>query len=298
MDNVAGPMFWMLIAAYTLGAHTQGRRLWAGVALSSALVVLSTAVDTYNDDAASYFSSLCLFVFAPILFGQALRNRSRLNAALHAKAERAERERAAAADAAALEERTRIAGELHDVVAHALSAMTVQASAARRMSERDPARAEAAFSVVETTGREALTELRRLLGVLRREDEELALAPQPSLAHVRSLIQRAGAAGLYVELRIDGEPAALPAGVDLTAYRLVQEALRRAREGGRAVRASVRITYIPGEVRIEVVDDGLPEDRRLLGLRERVAVYGGELKAAAADGGWRVAARLPVGAGA
>ena len=111
-----------------------------------------------------------------------LRNRARLNRALHSRAERAERERAAAADAAALEERTRIAGDLHDVVAHALSAMTVQAGAARRMAERDPARAEASFAVVENTGREALTELRRLLGVLRREDEELALAPQPSLA--------------------------------------------------------------------------------------------------------------------
>jgi signal transduction histidine kinase len=232
-----------------------------------------------------------------MLFGQALRNRTRLNRALHNRAERAEQERAAAADAAALEERTRIAGDLHDVVAHALSAMTVQAAAARRMAERDPARAEASFAVVENTGREALTELRRLLGVLRREDEELALAPQPSLAHVRSLIQRATAAGLRVELRIDGEPTALPAGVDLTAYRLVQEALRRAREGGHAARATVRVTYADGEVRIEVVDDGAPEDRRLLGLRERVAVYGGELKASAAEGGgWRVAARLPVGA--
>ena len=175
--------------------------------------------------------------------------------------------------------------------------MTVQAGAARRMAERDPERAEASFAVVEHTGREALTELRRLLGVLRREDEELALAPQPSLAHVRSLIQRAGAAGLYVELRIDGEPVLLPAGVDLTAYRLVQEALRRAREGGHAVRASVRVTYAAGEVRIEVVDDGQPEDRRLLGLRERVAVYGGELKASARRGRRLARRRAAAGGG-
>ena len=233
------------------------------------------------------------------MFGQVLRNRMRLNRALHSRAERARLEREAAADAAALDERTRIAGDLHDVIAHALSAMTVQAAAARRMAERDPARAEASFAVVETTGREALTELRRLLGVLRRDDEELALAPQPSLSHVRSLIQRATASGLRVELRIDGEPLLLPAGVDLTAYRLVQEALRRAREGGGAARASVRVSYSPGEVRIEVVDDGVAEGRRLLGLRERVAVYGGELKTAAPEGGgWRVAARLPVGASA
>jgi signal transduction histidine kinase len=197
----------------------------------------------------------------------------------------AERERAAAANAAALEERTRIAGELHDVVAHALSAMTVQASAARRMAERDPERAEAAFSIVETTGRDALTELRRLLGVLRREDEELALAPQPSLAHISSLVQRARGGGLRVELRVDGEPIALPAGVDLTAYRLIQEALRRARDGGRAGRATVALGYEPGGVRIEVTDDGAASGRRLLGLRERVEVYGGELQAAPPEGG-------------
>jgi signal transduction histidine kinase len=298
-DHLAGPFFWVLLAGYTWGRHTEGARLWAGAVFAAAVNVLGSWIDAYSDGFTSYLSAVCLIVIAPILFGQVLRTRARLNRALRQRNERAEREREAAADAAALEERTRIAGDLHDVVAHALSAMTVQAGAARRMAERDPERAEASFAVVEHTGRDALTELRRLLGVLRREDEELGLAPQPSLAHLRSLIQRAGAAGLYVELRIDGEPVTLPAGVDLTAYRLVQEALRRAREGGRAVRASVRVTYMPGEVRIEVVDDGLPEDRRLLGLRERVAVYGGELKAAAADGGgWRVAARLPVGASA
>jgi len=299
MDHVAGPMLWLLLAAYTLGAHTQGRRLWMGVAIACAFVVLGTAVEPYDDDVVSYLTSLCLFVAAPVLFGQVLRNRTRLNQALYAKAERAERERAAAANAAALEERTRIAGELHDVVAHALSAMTVQASAARRMAERDPDSAEAAFSVVETTGRDALTELRRLLGVLRREDEELALAPQPSLAHISSLVQRARGGGLRVELRVDGEPMTLPAGVDLTAYRLIQEALRRARDSGSAGRATVHVGYQPGEVHIEVMDDGLAEGRRLLGLRERVEGYGGELLAAAPDGGgWRVAARLPVGASA
>ena len=287
-----------VLVGYTWGMHTEGVRLWAGGVFVSLALVIGSWVDAYADEATSYLSTVCLIGLAPMLFGQALRNRARLNHALHSRAERAERERAAAADAAALEERTRIAGDLHDVVAHALSAMTVQAGAARRMAERDPEQAEASFAVVEHTGREALTELRRLLGVLRREDEDLALAPQPSLAHVSSLIQRAGAAGLSVELRIDGEPTLLPAGVDLTAYRLVQEALRRAREGGHAACATVRVTYAAGEVRIEVVD-GLPEDRRLLGLRERVAVYGGELKAAAADdGGWKVAARLPVGASA
>jgi signal transduction histidine kinase len=298
-ENIAGPFFWQLIAGYTWGMHRDSPRVWWGAAFAAATTVVGQAVDAYDDDVTAYLSSVCLVAIAPIMFGQVLRNRARLNHALHARTERAELERAAAAEAAALEERTRIAGDLHDVVAHALSAMTVQAGAARRMAERDPARAEASFAVVENTGREALTELRRLLGVLRREDEDLALAPQPSLAHVSSLIQRAGAAGLRVELRVDGEPVQLPAGVDLTAYRLVQEALRRAREGGGAERATVRVAYADAEVRIEVVDDGAAEDRRLLGLRDRVAIYGGELKTAAPEGGgWRVAARLPVGASA
>jgi signal transduction histidine kinase len=296
-DHIAGPFFWLLIAGYSLGAHTEGRRLSVGVGFAILAVGISTAVEPYDDDLTSYVSSIALIGIGPILFGQALRNRARLNHALHAKAERAEQERAAAAGAAALEERTRIAGELHDVVAHALSAMTVQASAARRMAERDPERAESAFATVEATGREALTELRRLLGVLRREDEDLGLAPQPSLTHIGSLVQRARAAGLPVDLRVEGDPVPLPAGVDLTAYRLIQEALRRAHEAGGAGRASVGVDYGPGEIRIEVTDDGAARGRRLLGLRERVSVYGGELKATApADGGWRVAARLPVGA--
>lgn len=296
-DHVAGPFFWLLIAGYSLGAHTEGRRLWAGVAFAIASVFVSTTLQPYDEDLTSYLSSICLIAIGPILFGQALRNRARLNHALHAKAERAEQERAAAADAAALEERTRIAGELHDVVAHALSAMTVQASAARRMAEREPQRAESAFATVETTGREALTELRRLLGVLRREDEDLGLAPQPSLAHISSLVQRARATGLPVDLRVDGDPIPLPAGIDLTAYRLIQEALRRAQEAGGAGHARVGVAYGAGEIRIEVTDDGGTAGRRLLGLRERVSVYGGELKATApAGGGWRVAARLPVGA--
>jgi signal transduction histidine kinase len=297
VDHIAGPFFWLLLAGYTLGAHTDGRRLWAGAIYASAALSAATVIDGSVDDVTSYLSTISLIGLGPILFGHALRNRARLNHALHAKAARAERERAAATDAAALAERTRIAGELHDVVAHALSAMTVQASAARRMAERDPRRAETAFAVVEATGREALTELRRVLGVLRREDEELALAPQPSLAHITSLVGRVRAAGLPVELRVDGEPVALPAGVDLTAYRLIQEALRRAQESGGAGSAHVALDYGAGEVRIEVSDDGAAVGRRLLGLRERVAVYGGELQAAETDGGgWRVAARLPVGA--
>ncbi len=295
-DHTAGPFFAVLLVTFTAGTRLEGRRLAAAFLLGMVLIAGSTAVAGADNSVPNLIFSVTFAVGAPMLFGQLLVNRSRLNRALGEKARRAEAERREQAESAALAERTRIAGELHDVVAHALSAMTVQASAARRLSERDPGRARDAFATVEHTGREALSELRRLLGVLRKEDEELALAPQPSLAHVDALVRRARAAGLPVELVVSGAVRTLPAGVDLTAYRLVQEALGGARDAGHAGRADVLIDYGDTDVRVDVADDGAPHGRRLLGMRERVAVYGGELAASpGADGGWRVSARLPLG---
>jgi signal transduction histidine kinase len=298
-DNSAGPYFGILLVSFTAGTVLEGRRLWTAGAIGVGLSCLAVATDAYGDNPENFVMSSMLGVIGPMLLGQILRHRTRLNDALSAKAARIERERRDEADAAALEERTRIAGELHDVVAHALSAMTIQAAAARRLVERDPDQARAAFASAEHTGREALTELRRLLGVLRREDEDLALAPQPSLAHVAGLVRRATAAGLPTTLHTDGTARPLPAGVDLTAYRLVQEALSTARDGGGAGTAEVRIRYADGTVEVEITDDGAREGRRLLGMRERVAVYGGELTTAPPEsGGWSVAARLPLEAAA
>jgi signal transduction histidine kinase len=148
---------------------------------------------------------------------------------------------------------------------------------------------------VEDTGREALTEIRRLLGVLRREDEDLALAPQPSLRHVGSLVGRVRAAGLPVDLVVEGDARELPAGVDLTAYRVLQGALRAALEEGRAGHANVRLRYAGDRVLLEVGDDGAAGERRLPGVPERVALYGGQLRSVARDGGGHVVrARLPV----
>ena len=150
--------------------------------------------------------------------------------------------------------------------------------------------AESAFASVEETGREALTEIRRLLGVLRRDDKELALAPQPSLAHVRDLVARVRASGLPVELEVEGEHAPLPAGVDLTAYRVIQEALG----APDARRAKVRLRYDADHIALEVADlgDVRPE---LLGIRERVELYGGDLVAESVSGsGYAVRARLPL----
>jgi signal transduction histidine kinase len=295
-DNVAGPWIATMFVTFTAGYVLEGRRLWLAAAIASGFTATSA---TIAGDFGDIFFGIGLGIGGPMLLGQLLSNRTRLNETLREKARQLEGERAREAEAAALDERTRIAGELHDVVAHALSAMTVQAAAARRLAERDPGRARAAFASAETTGREALTELRRLLGVLRKEDEELALAPQPSLAHVADLVRRAAAAGLPTELRTEGERRPLPAGVDLTAYRLVQEALAAARDGGAAGRAEVAIRYRDADVLVEVSDDGAQHGRSLLGMRERVAVYGGELTTAGApEGGWSVAARLPIGVAA
>jgi signal transduction histidine kinase len=296
LDHLITPFFVMLLVMYGVGRHLDG---WIVVALSlygAAGMVVSTALDGFDDEPGNYLLSVVALIGGPILLGRVLRGRERLNRALHEKAERLRGQRAHRAAVAAVEERSRIAGELHDVVAHALSAMVVQAAGARRLAERDPARASDAFLAVETSGREALTEIRRLLGVLRREDEELALAPQPSLRHVGSLVRKTQAAGLPVELVIEGEERDLPIGVDLTAYRVVQEALGGALDHGHAGRARVKLRYGADRVELEVADDGATPARPLLGIRERVVLSGGQLRAGARrDGGHVVRASLPLG---
>jgi len=217
------------------------------------------------------------------------------------RAARAEREREERARSAVTEERARIARELHDVVGHSVSVMTVQASAVRRLLRPEQEREREALLVVERTGREALAEMRRMVGVLRRPEEGPALAPQPSLEHVGPLVERAREAGLSVELRVEGDRKALPAGVDLTAYRLVQEGLTNALKHARAERAEVVVRYGTGDLEVTVSDDGRGAasghggGHGLVGMRERVAVYGGELEAGPqAEGGYRLWAKLPV----
>jgi signal transduction histidine kinase len=217
------------------------------------------------------------------------------------RAARAERDREERAHLAVSDERARIARELHDVVGHSVSVMTVQASAARRLLRPQQEKEREALLVVEKTGREAMAEMRRMVGVLRRPEEAPALAPQPSLEQVESLVEHTREAGLPVDLRIEGEPVQLPPGVDLTAYRLVQEALTNTMKHARASSAEVVVRYGDGDVELTISDDGVGGSdgdgggHGLVGMRERVAVYGGQLEAGPrADGGFRLRARLPI----
>jgi signal transduction histidine kinase len=245
--------------------------------------------------------------------GRGLRLRRAYLAELEDRAQRLERLREGDARTARVEERTRIARELHDVVAHHVSVMTVQAGAARRVLDRDPDCAREAMSTIEGLGRTALSEMRRIVGVLRTErDPEHTgreLAPQPGLHDIGGLIDRVRETGLMVQLWIEGEPRTLSPGVDLAVYRLVQEALTNTlKHAGPQARAWVRIHYAAQGVNVEIEDDGrgaaagLPGNgdspgHGLVGMRERVALYGGELRIGPrSGGGFEVRARFPLGA--
>jgi signal transduction histidine kinase len=301
-DNVYAPFFAVLFLLFSFGMfERRGRVLVGGFAFMFASNCVSLAIDAYTTTVIDVVLGGLVVAGGPILLGRVIANRSRLNATLAAKAEQLRRDRSAQAEQAAAEERARIANELHDVVAHAMSAMVVQAGGARRLAGKDPERARAAFAAVEDTGREALTEIRRLLGVLRHQDDEIALAPQPSLRHLAALVERVRAAGLPVRLEVDGEERELPPGVDLTAYRLVQEALEGAVTQGAAGSADVVVRYRPDGIDVEVLDDGAGGEgpRMLPGVRERVSLYGGQMHAGRRrSGGHAVRAKLPVGGAA
>ena len=236
--------------------------------------------------------------------GAVVRQRALRLSAVEDRAAALENELEREAQLAAAEERARIARELHDVVAHGLSLMVVQAEAAEEMLARSPEAAVAPVRRVQETGREALGEMRRLLGVLRTAQGgggAAATAPQPSLDRLPELVREAADVGLPVEITTDGNADDLPLGVELAAYRIVQEALTNTRRHAHATRADVRLTRAPGALRIEVTDDGRgPSGGRpghgLIGMRERAALYGGTLETGPGPhGGFRVVAVLPVG---
>jgi signal transduction histidine kinase len=219
-----------------------------------------------------------------------------------AKAARLEQERESEAARAAAEERTRIARELHDIVSHSISVVTIQTQAVRRRLGPDHAREADDLAAVEATAREALAEMRRLFGVLREEGEEAALAPQPGLAELDRLLVRVRETGIRVDLDTHGDPVDLSPGLDLAAYRIVQEAVTNALRHSGARHLHVRLRYTQGELEVTVEDDGhginetTTGGQGLRGIRERAELYGGTLDVGRGDrGGARVHARLPVG---
>ena len=282
-----------LIAAFCVaGTHADPRRALAGGAIGYAALAAIVLNDVPPSESAA---GIFLLSAAGWAIGRALAERGRHARELEQRALQLEQ----AHEAAALTERTRIASELHDVVAHSVSVMTIQAGAARMLLDDDPEKAREPLIAVEETGHQALAEMRRLLGVLRGTDDT-ALTPQPGLAQLGALVEQTRAAGLPVDLAIDGEPRALTPGVDLTAFRIVQEALTNVLKHGGAARAQVDVRYRADALEIEVTNSGrMAQDGAggygLLGMRQRVALYGGELDAEPrAQGGFEVRARLPI----
>lgn len=292
------------IAAGLYGAALRG--VWPRVLGALALLgAVLTVVFRDPDGSAANLLSVVPILGVAWLIGQVSRASAERTAALRERAERLERERDIEARAAVAEERGRIAREMHDVVAHSLSVMVVQAEAAEAMLDADPERARRPIAAVQDTGREALGELRRMLGALReRADEDPALAPQPGLAGLDALVGHVREAGLPVTVTVRGEPRPLPPGVDLSAYRIVQEGLTNALKHAGPARATVLLEYGARDLRLEVADDGRGDDpasngggHGLLGMRERVALYGGELVAGprpAPERGFALRASLPL----
>jgi signal transduction histidine kinase len=297
------PPLGLLAGLYTVAAHCDRLRSRLGLMLVSAGLAVVLSTTEWEVTVGTVAGNMVIFVTV-WLVGDNLQARRATVEALQERAERAEQTRAVEAERAVAEERTRIARDLHDVVAHSMSVMVVQATAARRVLDREPEQAAAALDAIESTGRQALTEMRRLLGVLRDDrSEPAALAPQPSIDGLSSLVDQFVEAGLPATLELAGPVRELPAGVGLSAYRIVQEALTNAlKHAGPASKVEVKVRYGDVDVEVEVLDDGrgaassgTDRGHGLLGMRERVDVCGGELRTGPrSGGGFAVRARLPL----
>ncbi len=307
--NFVGPGWsGVLIAAFTVGSLRGGVVLWRVVSLMTPLLLAFIAWGVARGDAPwQALISAPLMLGGALVLGDNMRRRRERAAELVDRAERAERERELVAQHHVQDERARIARELHDVVAHSVSLMVIQAGAARRQLSVDPARAESALVTVEQTGRAAMVEMRRILGVLRNDDGTAALtdalSPQPSLAALGELVRTA--TDLPVEVHSYGDLDGLPPGIELSAYRIVQEALTNVRRhAGPVHKVEVSVAREPDALVVQVDDDGrgasaVPSAAGfgIVGMRERVAAYQGDLfTGPRKGGGWHVRATFPVGA--
>jgi signal transduction histidine kinase len=288
-----------LASAFLLGNLRDSRQAWTGLAI--VLGGITTVV--YNIPGHATPELLIIPVDFGISWaaGFALRERAEKAEAAEIRATQAEREREAAARVAVAEERARIARELHDIVAHAMSVMVLQVGAVRHKLPQALEEDSEALTRVEQAGRTALVEMRRLLGAMRRDGDGLELAPQPGLDGLDSLLEDVGRAGLPVRLHVDGDRSPVPRAIDLSAYRIIQEGLTNSLKHARASHADVTVRYRPNELEVEVVDDGAGAattdglGHGLVGIRERVKIYGGEMNAGTAPaGGFILSARLPL----
>jgi signal transduction histidine kinase len=296
-------MLSVLVMTYTVVSYCSPR----DAAIGTGMVVVSASLQVWlGGQSWDNLAFILTFVGIFWAFGRIVRIRSAQAVESELRAERLQLEHSERARRIVTEERARIARELHDVIAHSVSVMVVQAGAAQQVLRDDPRMAEEALETVQRTGRESIRELGGLLGILREDSAEIGFDPQPKIAELPRLIEDARTAGVAVELITEGEAIELPAGVELAVYRVVQEALTNIRKhAGASPTATVRLAYGPGDVHIEVTDDGPGEGvlaaygtgHGLVGIRERVTGYGGTLAAGGeADRGYRISARIPIGA--
>jgi signal transduction histidine kinase len=279
------------------------------VCLAGSLVAILSWLPSHVIDSTWAFGGVAAVFAGPALLawllGDSMQWRRGYYRGLEERAARLERERDARAQIAVAAERARIARELHDVVAHHVSVMVVQADGAAFALKASPEQAQTALTAISRTGRQALTEMRRLLGVLRSADDDSAeLEPQPGVQQLARLLEEARATGLPVSFAVEGVPRPLSTGAALAAYRIVQESLTNARKhGGPTVTAAVTLRFCERQLAIKVTDDGRrtgPAGRAdgqghgLIGMRERVEIYGGSVSAGPWPGGWRVVATLPL----
>ena len=294
----------LLVAFHAVGAHCERHRAIAGLVLGLTLLTSVLLAEPGEGNSAGDLVFLGAIVSIVWALAVGMRARAAHAGALEVRAQELERERDVRAREAAAAERARIARELHDLVAHSISVIAVQTGTLRRRLSHDRPDDAEELGQVERTARETLAEMRRLLGLLRTDDHALALTPQPDLAPVERLAEQVRRAGLPVELAVEGDPRPLPPGVDLAAYRIVQEALTNAVKHAGPARARVAVRYLPRELELEITDDGSGPratgdgtGHGLVGMRERVALYGGSLDTGPVNGrGFAVRARLPIAA--
>jgi len=289
-----------VLASYSIGAHTAGRRRWLGLGLMFGVGLPFMVAADGNGMASGNALAPIAWLTGAWAVGAIIRGRRLRTAELELLTAELAQQRDLQAQAAVAVERGRIARELHDVVAHNVSMMVVQAGAADRVLEGDQPDVRRALAAIAGTGRETVDEMRLLLGVVR-SDEGAGLSPQPGLGDLDQLVSNVRSAGLHVDLRVEGERSTLSPGVDLSAYRIVQEALTNVLKHAGTASVEVTVRYGNDAVQVEVCDDGRPREptagggNGLIGMRERVAMLGGEFRAGARrDGGFAVFARLPI----